>query len=82
MREIACPSCKYGVTEVVASEADWRRLNITRRCMTCGAQMQTYTCDDGGTVIGNMPPPKPPPQVESIGPLRNEQGELLDLWPA
>jgi hypothetical protein len=77
MREIGCPSCKYGVTEIVASEVVGRRTNIKRRCTTCGAEMETYKYDDGTIVVGNMPPPTPAPMAESIGPLRNEHGELL-----
>jgi hypothetical protein len=77
MKEIACPSCKYGVTEIVAIEVVGRRTNIMRRCSSCGAELATYKYDDGTIVAGNMTPPPPPPMVDLVGPMRDETGNLL-----
>jgi len=77
MREIGCPSCKYGVTEIVSEEIVGRRTNIKRRCTSCGAELETYKYDDGTIVVGHMPPPPPAPQFDTVGPMRDEHGALL-----
>lgn len=81
MMEIGCPSCKYGVMdEIVMSEVIGKITRIKRKCNRCGDVMSTYKYDDGGHVVGNMPPPKPSIMPDLIGPLRTATGELLNPW--
>ena len=83
MREIACPSCKYGVTAIEAktinlfTEVSVTKMLIKRRCTSCGAEMNTWTIDERVPLPGNMPPPKPPPRFEQATEMRDDHGNLL-----
>lgn len=76
--KIPCPMCKLGETKIVATEHDGITTKITRRCPSCGATIHTYIVADKFAPVGNMPPPKPPTMPDASGPLRDEQGRLLD----
>jgi hypothetical protein len=77
MREIGCPSCKYGRTEIVSSEVEGRLTRIKRKCITCGAELATYMYNDAVAPLGNTPPPTPSEMPDIVGPLRDDKGKLL-----
>ena len=76
MLDIGCPSCKYGVTTILAAETVGTRTDIVRRCTSCGATLRTYRVAEPAPPPGDKKPPVIPFTPDQVSPLRDEAGNL------